>query len=194
MNKQIARAWATERTIKAHRLRVMVKMQVRTLAELVSLAERVGVLSAERTPTSPSSALLSCAGSGTRWSRARSCTRAPVLTPLGAPRATVVTALVPSRTPILTPLHANCLGLSIGNRQNRGAAARPNAAASPMRESAFRREIISALVIMASLPDWMNRSRQCIRAGQIALIHINGRARKATLVGSPLLSGIVVIE
>jgi RNA polymerase sigma factor (sigma-70 family) len=56
-NKQIANTLGgTERTIKAHRHRVMNKMQVRTLAELVSLAERVGVLSAaERTPTSPSS-------------------------------------------------------------------------------------------------------------------------------------------
>jgi RNA polymerase sigma factor (sigma-70 family) len=45
-NKQIANALgATERTIKAHRHRVMEKMQVRSLAELVSLAERVGVLS-----------------------------------------------------------------------------------------------------------------------------------------------------
>ncbi len=35
---------STERTIKAHRHRVMEKMQVRTLPELVSLAERVGVL------------------------------------------------------------------------------------------------------------------------------------------------------
>jgi RNA polymerase sigma factor (sigma-70 family) len=44
-NKQIARALgATERTIKAHRHRVMEKMQVQTLAELVSLAEKVGVL------------------------------------------------------------------------------------------------------------------------------------------------------
>jgi hypothetical protein len=121
MNKQIARALgATERTIKAHRLRVMVKMQVRTLAELVSLAERVGVRLLNGHRLRRAVQLLSCAGSGTRWSRARSCTRAPVLTPLGAPRATVVTALVPSRTPILTPLHANCLGLSIGNRQNRG--------------------------------------------------------------------------
>ena len=33
----------TERTIKAHRHRVMEKMQVRSLPELVSLAERVGV-------------------------------------------------------------------------------------------------------------------------------------------------------
>jgi FixJ family two-component response regulator len=44
-NKQIARALGgTERTIKAHRHRVMQKMQVQSLAELVSLAERVGVL------------------------------------------------------------------------------------------------------------------------------------------------------
>ena len=35
---------STERTIKAHRQRVMEKMQVRSLAELVSIAERVGVL------------------------------------------------------------------------------------------------------------------------------------------------------
>ena len=49
-NKQVARALGcTERTIKAHRHRVMAKMQVRSLAELVSLAERVGVfLSAPR--------------------------------------------------------------------------------------------------------------------------------------------------
>ena len=33
----------TERTIKAHRQRVMEKMKVRSMAELVSLAERVGV-------------------------------------------------------------------------------------------------------------------------------------------------------
>ena len=43
-NKQAARAiGCTERTIKAHRHMVMEKMQVRTLAELVSLAERIGV-------------------------------------------------------------------------------------------------------------------------------------------------------
>ena len=48
-NKQVARALGcTERTIKAHRHRVMEKMQVRTLPELVSLAERVGVVSATR--------------------------------------------------------------------------------------------------------------------------------------------------
>jgi len=34
----------TERTIKAHRHMVMEKMQVLSLAELVSLAERIGVL------------------------------------------------------------------------------------------------------------------------------------------------------
>ena len=45
-NKQVARAiGGTERTIKAHRHRVMEKMQVQSLAELVSLAERVGVMS-----------------------------------------------------------------------------------------------------------------------------------------------------
>jgi FixJ family two-component response regulator len=44
-NKQIAFALGcTERTIKAHRHSVMEKMQVQSLAELVSLAERVGVL------------------------------------------------------------------------------------------------------------------------------------------------------
>jgi FixJ family two-component response regulator len=43
-NKHAARALGcTERTIKAHRHRVMEKMQVQSLAELVSLAERVGV-------------------------------------------------------------------------------------------------------------------------------------------------------
>jgi len=46
-NKKIARALgATERTIKAHRHRVMEKMQVHTLAELVSLAEQLGAASA----------------------------------------------------------------------------------------------------------------------------------------------------
>ena len=45
-NKQIANALGTtERTIKAHRQQVMEKMQVQSLAELVTLAERVGVLS-----------------------------------------------------------------------------------------------------------------------------------------------------
>jgi FixJ family two-component response regulator len=44
-NKQVAYALgATERTIKAHRHRVMEKMQVGSLAELVSFAERVGIL------------------------------------------------------------------------------------------------------------------------------------------------------
>jgi FixJ family two-component response regulator len=45
-NKRVARALGcTERTVKAHRHRVMEKMQVQSLAELVSLAERVGILS-----------------------------------------------------------------------------------------------------------------------------------------------------
>jgi FixJ family two-component response regulator len=44
-NKHAARALGcTERTIKAHRRRIMEKMQVQCLAELVSVAERVGVL------------------------------------------------------------------------------------------------------------------------------------------------------
>lgn len=44
-NKRVAHELgATERTIKAHRHRVMEKMQVQSLAELVSLAERVGIL------------------------------------------------------------------------------------------------------------------------------------------------------
>jgi FixJ family two-component response regulator len=45
INKQIARELgATERTIKAHRQRVMEKMKVQSLAELVSIAERLGLL------------------------------------------------------------------------------------------------------------------------------------------------------
>lgn len=45
MNKQIAtQLGTTARTVKAHRHRVMEKMQVQSLAELVSLAERGGVL------------------------------------------------------------------------------------------------------------------------------------------------------
>ncbi|OSI64472.1 MULTISPECIES: response regulator transcription factor [Bradyrhizobium] len=45
LNKQIAHALGTtERTIKAHRHGVMEKLQVRSLAELVSLAERIGLL------------------------------------------------------------------------------------------------------------------------------------------------------
>jgi FixJ family two-component response regulator len=46
-NKQVARELGcTERTVKAHRHSVMEKMQVQSLAELVSLAERVGIASA----------------------------------------------------------------------------------------------------------------------------------------------------
>ena len=45
INKQIAhQLGTTERTIKAHRHRVMEKMKVQTLAELVSIAERLGLV------------------------------------------------------------------------------------------------------------------------------------------------------
>jgi FixJ family two-component response regulator len=45
MNKEIARELGTtERTIKAHRHQVMEKMKVTSLAELVMIAERLGVL------------------------------------------------------------------------------------------------------------------------------------------------------
>jgi FixJ family two-component response regulator len=44
-NKHVARAiGGAERTIKAHRHRVMEKMQVRSVPELVSAAERVGII------------------------------------------------------------------------------------------------------------------------------------------------------
>lgn len=45
INKQIAHELGTtERTVKAHRHEVMKKMQVKSLAELVSIAERLGLL------------------------------------------------------------------------------------------------------------------------------------------------------
>jgi FixJ family two-component response regulator len=45
LNKQIAHELGTtERTIKAHRHQVMEKMKVQSLAELVSMAERLGML------------------------------------------------------------------------------------------------------------------------------------------------------
>jgi FixJ family two-component response regulator len=44
LNKQIAQALGTtEKTIKVHRARVMEKMQVRSMAELVRITERVGI-------------------------------------------------------------------------------------------------------------------------------------------------------
>ncbi len=47
INKQIAHELgATERTIKAHRQQVMEKMNVQSLAELVTMAERLGILAA----------------------------------------------------------------------------------------------------------------------------------------------------
>jgi RNA polymerase sigma factor (sigma-70 family) len=45
INKQIAHELGTtERTIKAHRQQVMEKMKVQTLVELVSIAERLGIV------------------------------------------------------------------------------------------------------------------------------------------------------
>jgi RNA polymerase sigma factor (sigma-70 family) len=45
INKQIAhQLGTTERTVKAHRHQVMEKMQVHSLAELVSIAERLGMI------------------------------------------------------------------------------------------------------------------------------------------------------
>ena len=47
INKQVAfTLGTTERTVKAHRHQVMEKMRVRSLAELVSIAERLGMLDA----------------------------------------------------------------------------------------------------------------------------------------------------
>jgi len=49
INKQIAyELGTTERTVKAHRHQVMEKMQVNSLAELVSIAERLGMLEPNR--------------------------------------------------------------------------------------------------------------------------------------------------
>ena len=45
MNKQIAHELGTaERTIKAHRQRVMTKLRAQSLAEIVAIAERLGIL------------------------------------------------------------------------------------------------------------------------------------------------------
>ena len=55
MNKEIARDLGTsERTIKAHRQKVMEKLRVESLAELVLIAERLGILvsSSDKTATS----------------------------------------------------------------------------------------------------------------------------------------------
>ncbi len=51
LNKQIAHELGTsERTIKAHRHSIMEKLKVRSLAELVSMAERLGMLVAAEGP------------------------------------------------------------------------------------------------------------------------------------------------
>lgn len=48
LNKQIAHGLGTtERTVKAHRHQVMEKMKVQSLAELVTMAERLGLLRSE---------------------------------------------------------------------------------------------------------------------------------------------------
>lgn len=53
LNKQIAAALGTvEKTVKVHRARVMAKMGVRTVADLVRMAERVGAASAGPQSTS----------------------------------------------------------------------------------------------------------------------------------------------
>jgi FixJ family two-component response regulator len=57
LNKQVADVLGTvEKTIKVHRARVMEKMGVESLAELVRLAERVGV-GRKPLPESPSSSM-----------------------------------------------------------------------------------------------------------------------------------------
>ena len=54
MNKEIARELGTtERTIKAHRHHVMDKLETASLAELVVIAERLGLLAGEDRPTWP---------------------------------------------------------------------------------------------------------------------------------------------
>jgi FixJ family two-component response regulator len=51
LNKQIAHQLGTsERTVKAHRHRVMQKLQVQSFAEAVSIAERVGLLTTTPSP------------------------------------------------------------------------------------------------------------------------------------------------
>jgi FixJ family two-component response regulator len=55
LNKQIAdELGSTERTIKWHRHNLMEKLQVQSLAELVSLAERLGLLGEDAHPDSRS--------------------------------------------------------------------------------------------------------------------------------------------
>jgi FixJ family two-component response regulator len=54
LNKQIAyELGSTERTIKAHRQHVMQKLQVRSFAELVLMAERLGLITETGQPPSP---------------------------------------------------------------------------------------------------------------------------------------------
>jgi FixJ family two-component response regulator len=54
LNKQIAGDLGTsERTVKAHRQKVMEKCEVRSLAELVLFAERLGVVAAPASSVAP---------------------------------------------------------------------------------------------------------------------------------------------
>jgi FixJ family two-component response regulator len=54
-NKQIAYLLGTsERTVKAHRHMVMQKLQVQSFAEVVSIAERTGLLAAPSPPDAKS--------------------------------------------------------------------------------------------------------------------------------------------
>ena len=56
MNKEIARELgSTERTIKAHRQRVMEKIHVTSLAELAMIAERIGIFASEMPRHMPAS-------------------------------------------------------------------------------------------------------------------------------------------
>jgi uncharacterized protein YunC (DUF1805 family) len=52
LNKQVAEELGTvEKTIKVHRARAMEKMKVTSLAELVVVAEKLGILSGQTTAT-----------------------------------------------------------------------------------------------------------------------------------------------
>ncbi|RUM95766.1 response regulator transcription factor [Pseudaminobacter arsenicus] len=63
LNKQTAHALGiTERTIKAHRQHIFDKLGARTVAELVSLAERLGVLLHEQATDNPPVSSLSPSG------------------------------------------------------------------------------------------------------------------------------------
>jgi FixJ family two-component response regulator len=65
MNKEIARELGpTERTIKAHRQRVMEKVQAASIAELVTIAERLGILASHEAANTSSRAAQSSSSIG----------------------------------------------------------------------------------------------------------------------------------